>query len=215
MIWGQVQPNKVNDDAILAALAAVPREPFVPRAIRSCAYLDEKVEIGSGRCIMSPMNLARMIEAARIESGDLVLEVGCGSGYEAAVLGQLADAVIAVEEDSDLIERATERLQEAGSENVAVVEGNLSEGVPGQGPYQVIFINGAVEDVPAALFDQLAEGGRLVVVRTQEDAHVSHECSVGRGNLVVKSDGELKACDLFDAEVAMLPGFQSEGGFEF
>jgi len=215
MIWGQIQPNKVNDESILDALAAVPREAFVPRAMRAVAYLDEEVKIADGRYIMAPMTLARLIEAADIQPSDLILEVGCGSGYEAAVLGQLGDAVIAVEEDAALVERATEQLQSAGSENVAVIEGKLSEGVPGQGPYQVIFINGAVAEVPKSLFDQLAEGGRLVVIRAELDGGANQGVGFGRGHLVVKSGGELKARNLFDAEAVLLPGFKKDTGFEF
>jgi len=207
MISCQVRPNRVRDESITAALAAIPRESFVSKNLYGVAYLDANLEVAPGCHMMAPTTLARLLAAAEIREHEVVLEVGCGSGYEAAVIAQLADAVIAIGQNTEIVERATKRLLDAGVDNVAVVEGSLKDGVCNQGPFQVIFINGAVEEMQQSLIDQLDENGRLVCIRVDR--------GVGRGHILSKSGGEISACDLFDAEAAVLPGFEKIAGFSF
>lgn len=207
MIDCQLRPNEVNDEKILSVIADIPREDFVPKAKRSIAYVDEDLEIASGRYLMEPTVFARLLVAATIQPTDLVLHLGCGTGYGSAVLAGLADAVVAVEQDESLANIAERKLSALDVMNVATVKGELSEGVPKQGPYDVIFIEGAVEDVPSKLVKQLKEGGRLVCVK--------NEGGVGRAHLILNQDGATAGKNLFDANVENLSGFEKKAEFVF
>ena len=110
MVEGQLKPNKIVDPAILATMGEVPRESFVPKTMRGIAYVDEDIAIGNGRYLIEPMVLGRLIQALEIDPGDIVLTIGCGTGYCAAVLARLANTVVAIEEDAELVQRATETL---------------------------------------------------------------------------------------------------------
>jgi len=207
MIDCQLRPNEVNDEGIISAIAAVPRELFVPKAKRLIAYVDEDLEICRNRYLMEPVIFGRLLVAANVKAGDLVLDVGCASGYSAAVLAGLADAVVALEEDNELAEMAEKKLAEQDIMNVAVVNGQLAAGVAKQGPYDVIVLEGAVDNVPAGLIEQLKEDGRLVCVLLED--------GVGRGHIIEMKDGKPAGRNLFDANIQPLPGFQKELGFVF
>lgn len=207
MIEGQIRPNRVTDEAVIEAMASMPRELFVPEPVRSIAYCDEDIPIGNGRFMMEPMVLAQLLQAAAIQPTDVVLDIGCGTGYSAAVAARLANTVVAVESDPALAARATELFAELSIDNVAVFEGPLVEGCPKQAPYQVILLDGAVEFVPPAILEQLAEGGRLVTV-VEEDG-------VGRATLMQRTRGVTSGRVLFDASIARLPGFARAPGFVF
>lgn len=207
MISGQIRPNKVTDQRVIDAFAAIPRESFLPRALKGVAYLDEDLQIKPGRFLMEPMVMARLVQAAGVLDSDVVLDVGCATGYSSAILGSLAATVVALEEDAELAKEAGENLSEAEIDNVAVVQGALSEGAPKHGPYQVIFLNGAAGEIPAALTEQLDEGGRLVFVRLENN--------VGHGHIITKTGGLTSGRDLFDAGTPLLPGFGKKAAFEF
>lgn len=207
MIDCQLRPNEVNDETIIGVMAQTPREEFVPKSKRAIAYVDEDLEITEGRFLMEPVVFARLLVAADVKSTDLVLHVGAGSGYGSAILAGLSDAVVALEEDEKLVALAESRLSEQDIMNVAVVAGNHAEGVSKQGPYDVIFIEGAVETIPSKLVKQLKEGGRLVAVKV--------ESGVGRAHLVSIQDGDVQAQNLFDANVERLPGFEAKEEFVF
>jgi len=207
MLDGQIRPNRVTDERICEALRAVPREPFLPRELRGVAYLDEDIPIGGGRFLMEPVVFARILQAAEIGPDDLVLDIGCGSGYSSAVLSHLASAVVALESDAALAERANANLAELGIDNVAVIEGVLPEGCVKQGPFDVIFLNGGVEELPQSLLGQLAEGGRLMAVERRH--------GVGKAMRYANIDGLVGATELFDAQVPSLPGFEKAPGFVF
>ncbi len=208
MVDSQLRTNKVIDAAVLDAFAAVPRELFVPEASRGIAYVDEDISIGADRYIMEPMVLARLLQAAELQAGDMVLEVGCGTGYATAILARLAGTVVALESDAELRERANATLGELGLDSAVVVGGELTEGYPKQAPYNVILISGAVADVPQAITDQLAPDGRLVTV-IQRSPVIAQACLMQRSGDVVSSRA------LFDAATPVLPGFAAEPGFEF
>jgi protein-L-isoaspartate(D-aspartate) O-methyltransferase len=207
MIAGQIRPNKVSDERVLDALHAVPRELFVPKMLRGVAYIDEDLEVAGGRFLMEPMVFARLLMEAEIKPDDAVLDIGCVTGYSTAVLSQLAEAVVAVEDDSDLVKKASATLSDLGCDNTAVIEAPLSHGAPNQGPFDVIVLNGAVEKIADELLDQLAEGGRLVCVRQHE--------GTSRGYLMVKAGGRVGGRDLFDAFTPVLPGYALEKQFSF
>jgi protein-L-isoaspartate(D-aspartate) O-methyltransferase len=206
MVENQIRTNRVSDERVLAAIAAVPRECFVPKRLHGNAYVDQDIALGGGRYLMEPVVFARLLQVAEIGPGDVVLDIGCGTGYSAAVLGKLAGTVVALESDAALAKQAIEALTRLDVDNAAVVEGPLEGGYPRQAPYDVIVIGGAVDAVPAALTDQLVEGGRLVAV-------VNASPSVGNIEVIHRLYGGLSRRKLFDAVVPILPGFAAEHSF--
>ena len=159
----------IRDERVLAALAAVPRELFVPEQFRRNAYADSALPIGSGQTISQPFMIATMLEALRLDGGR-VLEVGTGSGYQAALLAELAEEVVTIERVAELAEEARRTLERAGYERVDVRVGDGTLGVPERAPFDGIVVAAAAPAVPGPLYDQLAPGGRLVVpVGTRRD----------------------------------------------
>jgi len=207
MIDCQLRPNEVNDETVIAAVDAIPREEFVPKAKRSIAYVDEDIQVAEGRYLMEPVTFARLLIAADIKKTDLVLDIGCTTGYSAAVIAGLADAVVAVENDASFVEKAEKKLSALEIMNVAVVKGNLADGVAKQGPFDVIVLEGCAEEIPSKLVKQLKDGGRLVCVKL--------EGGVGRGHIIENKGGEISGRNLFDANVEALPGFEKEKSFVF
>jgi protein-L-isoaspartate(D-aspartate) O-methyltransferase len=205
MIEAQVRVNDVTDARILAALDAVPRETFVPTAARALAYADVPVAVAPGRYLLDPRSFAKMLNLAQVGAGDRVLDVGSATGYSAAVLARLADSVVALEQDAELV-RASSQLLANVQGKVEVVQGGLVEGAKAQGPYDVIFVNGAIEQVPETLLGQLAEGGRLVAVLKDGQS---------RAWLYVKEQGQVGRRPDFDADVPVLAGFKKAMGFIF
>jgi len=159
----------IRDHKVLAALAAVPRELFVPEQLRRNAYADRALPIGAGQTISQPFMVATMLEALQLDGGR-VLEVGTGSGYQAALLAELADEVVTIERVTELAEEARRTLESAGYERVDIRVGDGTLGVPERAPFDGIVVAAAAPAVPGPLYDQLAPGGRLVVpVGTRRD----------------------------------------------
>lgn len=208
MVESQIRTNRVTDEALIAALRTVPREEFVPTAQRPVAYVDEDLAIGGGRYLMEPMVLARMIQEAEVGPHDIVLDIGCATGYSTAVLARLCETVVGLEADADLSEEANELLTEQGIGNAAVVTGEMNKGYAKQAPYDVIIVNGAIAEVPEKLGGQLADGGRLLAV-------VRPAGGVGRATIMLKSGQTLSGRPLFDASTPYLPGFEPEESFVF
>jgi protein-L-isoaspartate(D-aspartate) O-methyltransferase len=163
MVERQLRARGIRDSALLEAFRAVPRERFVPTALAAEAYGDHPLPIGSGQTISQPYIVALMIEAAGVRPGMRVLEVGAGSGYAAAIIGQMGARVVTVERDSDLAASARARLAALGASNVAVVEGDGSLGWPADSPFDAIIVAAGGPDVPPSLVEQLAAGGTLVM----------------------------------------------------
>jgi protein-L-isoaspartate(D-aspartate) O-methyltransferase len=213
MVDSQLRTQNVTDLDVLAAMSEVPREHFLPPGVQSLAYIDEDIQIKEAtdttpaRYMMEPAPFARMLQLAGIVGTDIVLDIGCGCGYSAAVLARLADSVVALESDPELAEKSSEALVELGVANVAVVTGPLEEGYPSEGPYDVIFLDGAVERVPEALLGQLKEGGRLVA-----PVGVGWSASV---TVYTRSGGEVAGRAVFNAAVQPLPGFRKPAAFVF
>lgn len=205
MVDGQIRTNKVTDEALIDALTHLPREMFVPAAQRARAYVDDDLPLGNGRYLMEPMVLARLLQALRLAAGENVLMVAAGTGYGAALAARLGAKVTALEADAALLDFARTALGAVA--NVECVAGALADGHAARAPYDAILIEGAVEQVPPALAQQLAEGGRLATVQNQG--------GVGRAVLFTKTPGGLASRVLFDANVHMLPGFATPRGFSF
>lgn len=209
MIDSQVLPNRVTDDRVIDAMSDLPREAFLPKRLHGIAYADEALSIAPGRAIMEPMIIARLLQAAKCGADDVALVVGCGAGYTSALLAKLLNTVVAVEQDTDLIKLAEAAFQEAGMDTVAVMEGALAEGYPDQAPYDVIFLNGAVEHVPQTLLDQLSDGGRLVAIEMEAGA------TMGDAVVETRLGGTFARRSLFEAGTPALPGFSRAEEFVF
>ena len=210
MVDNQLRTNDVTDHRILDAMELVPRERFVPASKRSVAYIDEDLPVGSsesGRMLMKPHIFGKLVQQAAIQEDDVVLVVGAGTGYSAAVVSRLAASVVALEENADLAKTATEVLVDLGIENAVVVEGPLAAGYPSEGPYDVILVDGAVEVLPEALTAQLKPDGRLSVIEGRGGAGVA--------KLYQKSGTAVSSRFGFNASVSLLPGFAKADEFTF
>jgi protein-L-isoaspartate(D-aspartate) O-methyltransferase len=205
MVESQLRTTGVNDPRVVAAMAAVPRERFVPADKRALAYMDRPVPLGDGRELNLPEATGRLLTVAQVAPADRVLLVGAASGYTAALLDQLAGEVVALEVSPALVAAARANL--AGAAKVELVEGPLAEGWAAKAPYDLIFIDGLIEHVPDALVGQLAEGGRLACAlfdRGMSRLGIGRRSGTGFG------------IDLFaDCEAVGLPGFARPRTFTF
>jgi protein-L-isoaspartate(D-aspartate) O-methyltransferase len=162
MVEGQIAARGVKDERLLSAMREIPRHLFVPSAYREAAYHDSPLPIGKGQTISQPYIVAVMTELLLVQPEDTVLEIGSGSGYQAAILSRLAKSVITIERIPEVAEMARSNLSGIGITNVTVVTGDGTMGYPEKAPYHAILITAATPTIPPPLIDQLAEGGRLV-----------------------------------------------------
>lgn len=210
MVDNQLRANKVVDDDLIAVMGRLPREAFVPERLKGIAYVDEDVALGNGRCLIEPMVLARLIQAAAVQPGDKVLVLGCGTGYGAAVLAGLGASVTGVDTDGKLVDRARSALAMAQVSGVTLAASPAEAGYASGAPYDVILIEGAVERVPPAILGQLASGGRLVTVLAEPGG-------LGEATLLqaTRKDMPPARVPLFDAATPVLPAFTVERSFVF
>jgi len=211
MVESQLRTIDVTDPDLLDAMASVPREEFLPGSLKPLAYSDRHLAVPASarepRYQLAPGPFARLVQLAEIGADDIVLVIGCATGYSPAIIARLASSVVAVEEDPDLAERAGRNLGDQGIDNAAVVTGPLAEGWPKEGPYDVILVAGAVERLPAELTGQLKDGGRLVVVEGRGNA--------GQALLYRRSGDDIGSSFGFNASLPLLPGFEAEKSFVF
>lgn len=207
MVDSQVLPNRVTDERLIAAMGSIPREAFVPPEKQGIAYADQAIPLGGGRYLMEPMITARLIQAAAPAAGDLALVIGCNTGYGAAVLSHMVSTVVGVESDPGFAQQAAQILAGLGIDTVAVIEGELAAGCPDQAPFNVILFDGAVEEIPDAVSSQLAEGGRLAAVVSDD--------GLGRGTVITRHRNGFSRHELFDAGTPRLPGFEPKETFVF
>lgn len=205
MVDTQVRPSDVTKFPIIDAMLHVPREVYVPRDRQEAAYVGQNVEIAPGRVVLEPRTLAKMLDALDIQPGEMVLDLGCGLGYSAAVIARLADTVVAVEEDPGLAAEAQRALAEEGVDNAVVVAGPLAAGSAKHGPYDVITVEGGIETLPQALADQLKEGGRI--------AAVFMDGALGTVKTGIRMGGRIDWRFAFNASAPLLPGFARDRGF--
>ena len=199
MVDSQLRTTAVNDPRVVAAMGKVARERFVPADQVALAYLDKTLPVAPGRGLASPMVTGRLLTEARVREGEMALVIGAGSGYSAAVLAELGASVIALEEDKDLAGKATPGVTRAS--------GPLAKGWAKSAPYDLILFDGAAEQIPPAIINQLAEDGRLAAPILQN--------GVTRLALGRKAGGGFGILSFADAEAPILPGFTVEKGFSF
>lgn len=207
MVDAQLRPNRVLDGALLRAMAEIPREAFVPERLVTVAYVDEDLEVARGRYLLEPRVFARLVQDLAIAPSHRVLDVGCGTGYSTAVLARLASRVIGLEVDGDLATRTSRLLARLDLANTFISVGSLAAGERANAPYDRIMVEGAVEQVPDALKQQLADGGRL--------AAVVRAGGVGKATIVERHGEAFGVREVFDAATPLLPGMTKPRGFVF
>ncbi len=199
MVASQLRTNAVTDAGVLAAMGRVPREAFVPAARRAAAYVDTVVPLENGRALNPPMTIGRLLSEAAPRAGERALVVGAGTGYAAAVLAEIGVAVTALE--------TSDAARPPSGAAVTAVTGPLAEGWPGAAPYDLILVDGAIEEIPDALVEQLRDGGRLATALIER----------GVARLVIgrRAGGGFGTVAVTDAEAAPLPGFAATPAFTF
>jgi protein-L-isoaspartate(D-aspartate) O-methyltransferase len=211
MVDGQVRTADVTDRRLLSAFLELPRERFLPQGEAALAYLDRDVAVSEPgapvRCLLKPMVLAKLLQAAEVAETDHVLDVGCATGYSTALLSRLAGSVVGLEEDTGLARQAGAALAQFGCSNAKVVAGPLTRGPAGEGPYDLIVLQGSTEIVPKSFAGELKEGGRLVCVLGSEPA--------AKAMLYRRVGGEASGRAIFDAAAPPLPGFAKPAAFVF
>lgn len=208
MVDSQIRPNDVTDLGVIAAFLTTPREMFTPKARQSVAYGELEIETSEGRALWTPRDTAKLIAAAQPSTGELALVIGAGAGYEAAILARLVDTVIAMDEDTVVVEAMGERFAALEIDGAVSVEGKLADGMQDQGPFDLIFVCGMVEHVPKAWTDQLVDGGRLAVV-------VQIDRDLGRARLYRKAGDTISHLDIFDTRPPKFEAFNQPKAFQF
>lgn len=207
MVDTQVRPSDVTKFTIIGAMLNTPREIFVPDALRETAYVGENISLAENRVLLEPRTLAKMLDMLDVTQTELVLDIGCGSGYSSALLAQMAQAVVAVEEDDTLAQDAETALAQVGAEAVIVHKGPLTHGAPDHAPYDAMIVQGGVSKFPAGLVAQLREGGRVICLFM--------EGQLGVVRLGVRQGDQISWRDVFNAAAPVLPGFEKQEAFTF
>ena len=203
----QVRPSDVTRYPIIAAMLAVPREAYLPPALRPVAYLGEHVPLAPGRVLLDPRVFAKLLDALDVGPGDLVLDLGCGYGYSTAVLARMAEVVVALEADPGMAAEAEALLGANGVDNAVVQAGPLAEGVEEHGPFDVVLVEGGIERLPDAIAAQLKVGGRIAAIFV--------EGAGGQARLGLGTPDGIAWRRIFDATAPVLPGFEATKAFEF
>ena len=217
MVDCQIRTFEVTDQLVIDQFLAVPRERFLPDAVRDLAYSDIGFTIpvpksGGGRYLLPPLILARLIQGGRVGSSDRVLDVASGSGYSTAILAGLAASVLSLEADPTLRHNIKTSLAAFGLDRVRTLDGPLEEGAESDGPFDVILVNGAVDTGLDALFAQLAEGGRLLTIQRSSTDPTGRAAKAMRFE---KSSGQVSGRILFDASAPVLAPFKKAPAFVF
>lgn len=207
MVDSQVRPSDVTKFPIIDAMLRVPREEFVPESLVEAAYVGENLTLTPGRVLLDPRTLAKMLDALSLTRNDLVLDIGCASGYSSVLLMRMVQGVVAVEEDAALAELAGASLARTNSEPVVLHKGPLSEGAPAHAPYDAMILQGGIVEFPAALLNQLREGGRVTALFM--------DGALGVVRLGWRQGDTIAWRDIFNAAAPVLPGFEKAQAFSF
>jgi protein-L-isoaspartate(D-aspartate) O-methyltransferase len=212
MVDTQVRPNDVTQYDVLGRFLTVPREAFVPESMQALAYIDDDILLpcsngGDSRWVMNAMTMSKLVQLADPQQGELVLDLGCASGYSSAIMSGLCESVVAVENRVDLQEQAQETLVDLGCDNVAVISGPLIDGCPSEAPYDVIFVGGAIETIPDTILKQMKDGGRLVCVEGYGNS--------GQGTKYIRTGDSFSKDHVFNGCAKPLAGFERKQEFVF
>lgn len=207
MVENQLRPSRIDNPRLLAAMGEVPREAFCPAHLAGAAYGDDGLDLGGGAHLIEPLALAKLVQAAAPQPGDVALVIGCDTGYCAAVLSRMVATLFLLVPGQEQAASIEELLAEQGCDNVVLQVGDAPGGLPAQAPFDVVLLAGSVDRVPAVLLDQLCEGGRL--------AAVVNRGRVGRVTLYSKLGGTVGSTTPADATVPPLAGLRPEPAFVF
>ena len=205
MVDTQVRPSDVTKFPIIDAMLDIPREAYVPDTLREAAYVGENLTLPGGRAMLDPRTLAKLLDALNIQPDHVVLDVACALGYSTAIAARLAEFVVGVEDDPDRADEAQAILSAHDIDNAAVIAGPLSEGAPKSGPYDTIMIQGAVEEIPQAITDQLREGGHIGAIFA--------EGALGVVRVGHKIDGQISWRFSFNAGAPLIADFRKTSAF--
>lgn len=209
MVLGQITPNGITDPLLIQAMGEIAREALVPAPLRPRAYADQTLPLGEGRVLLQPMVLAKLVQLLLPQPGERALVLGAGPGYGALVLARMGLVVTAVESDATLAATARRAFAAApAAGRPALVEGDAGLGHPPGSPFRVILIEGGAARLPEAVAAQLAEGGRLAMIRSDGGP-------VGKGVVLRRAGGALGERWAFEAPAPVLPGFAAAEGFRF
>ena len=209
MVDSQIRPNKVIDDRVIAAFMSVPRERFVSKNMQNLAYIDEDIHLSGGRFIVEAMVMARIIQTLALDASQSVMLIGAGTGYTAALLSSLVESVIAIETRAQMVEKAQQAVTALDIGNVAVIKARLQDGFASEAPYDAIIIEGAVEQMPQSLLDQLADSGRLAAIWRPDGTQAGEAC------IWHKTADAVTRTALFTAQVPVLDEFRAKPKFSF
>jgi protein-L-isoaspartate(D-aspartate) O-methyltransferase len=207
MVDCQIRPSDVTKYPIIEAFLTIPREAYVPADKRAIAYAGDHIDLGHGRTLLDARIFAKMLDKLNVQPDELVLDIGCGLGYSTAILAKMAEAVVAVESNADMATEASSTLSAQSVDNAFVVQGDLTAGNAKNGPYDVIILQGSAEEIPAALIDQLKDGGRICALFRDGN---NGACRIG-----YKSHGKLSWRTVFNAEAPLIAGFETKPEFTF
>ena len=205
MVDTQIRPSDVTKFPVIDAMLSIRREAFVPDDRRDVAYVDDNLDLGDGRTMVEPRTLAKMLDGMDLTNADMVLCIGAGLGYTAAVTARIAEAVVAVEDDEARASEAQAILSAEGVDNVAVIHGPLESGAEAHAPYDAILIEGAVEQLPATILSQLKDGGRICALFA--------EGPLGVVRLGYKMHGTVTWRFAFNAGAPVIPAFARRAEF--
>lgn len=209
MVDSQITPSGVVDAGLIEAFETIPREEFVPDALKGVAYRDEEIDLGQGRFLLEPMTLSKMLQAVDLTADDVVLDIGGASGYSAAILSSLVSTVVALESEELYLNKAAHVWDSLDICNVVGKQGALTAGYPKQ-TFDVILLNGAVDEIPQNLLAQLAPDGRLISIVKKPGETM--------GNVVLTQnlgENQFSSYTLFSAGCPYLPGFEPKPAFSF
>lgn len=208
MIDGQLKPNGILNPELIQAFSAISREDFVPSAHKKHAYHDAKINLTSTRVMLEPMVLAKLLQAAHPQPTDKVLVIGSAFGYSAALLAHIVTEVHALESDTALSTQATSALKKTMMKNICTHTGLLTEVPSKHGPYDLIFIDGAISELPTTIAKQLSNGGRLITLLQKKNQFC-------QGMLYENNENNISNISLFETEAPLLPGFEKTKSFSF
>lgn len=191
MVNNQILPNKVTGEKLLTAFSEVPRHIFFEGKWQKVAYCDARLPLEKTRFLLSPEVFAKMVSSLQLQGKEKVLDIACGSGYSTAILSMVAGSVVAVENINSLALKAANNLVFMNINNIAIKEGELFKGAPENAPYDAIIINGAVNEVPKSLTDQLASNGKLIAIQKFSD-------SICKAVMVENFNNSISKRELFD-----------------
>lgn len=200
MVKSQILPQRITNKLLVEIISDIPRHIFVPEDKQGIACIDGKIMVGTSRYMLPPMIFAKMLEELDLQGNETVLDIACGTGYSSAILSKLCKKVTAVESNSELASKAHMNFNKLGIKNIIIIDNILAEGHQEGQPYEAIVINGAVKEVPKALFDQLNENGKLVAV-------VSTNSNLGKIVVFQKTNGKVFQNEIFETNLPIIEDF--------